>query len=108
MKTKISSYPSKVDVRSYFSDVNLMNAGMLKEHRTLMSAKRYQEASERLHESGIDYYSAELFNYLEDCVYKIGQILQHKASTPSRPIYTSDPGDVELYTIWISNTEIEE
>lgn len=108
MKTKVSQFPGKIDGRSYFSNVSLMNQGMLSEHHNLMSAKRYQEASSRLHESGIDYYSAELFNYLEDCVYKIGQILQHKVSTPSRPIYSPTPGDVELNSIWISNTEIEE
>lgn len=108
MKARESLFPKDVDSRSYFSDVSLMNRDVLSEHHTLISLRRYQEASQKLHDSGISYYSAELFNFLEDCLVKIGQILQHKTTTPTRPVYSQTyPEKRQENMIWISGMTID-
>ncbi len=107
MRVKHSVYPQENDGRSYFSNINIMNKKILSDHHTLMALKRYQEASEKLHESNVDYYSAELFNYLEECLYNLGARLKQKVLA-IRPLYTEEiPVGEKQDSIWISSVEIQ-
>ena len=107
MVKKSSVYPESIDEKSYFSDVSLMNKDMFNAHHSLMSIKHYQDASQKLHDSGIRYYSAELFNYLEECLNKLGEQVKKKPYTISRPVYSeNEPTKCVEGMIWISNVEL--
>ena len=107
MKAKVTKFPESIDSKSYFSNISLMNQNILNEHHTLMALKKYQEACQKLEESNVDFYSAELFNYLEECLYKIGNEIIKKGITPARPYYSSsEPTNLQENMIWITRGDV--
>ena len=104
-----SNYPQNMDKRSYFSDVSLDYNDILSKHHTEMLFKRYQDAAKTVHDSGISYYSAELFNYFEEVIYKIGSYLIEDKPRACRPFLQEDMPtgrDLYLHAIWLSSKDI--
>lgn len=108
-EVRLSAFPEGKDKRTYFSDVSLNHIDILNKQHTEMLFKKYKEAAQTVHQSGIPYYSAELFNFLEDAIYKIGLYLKTEMEHIYRPLFQEEMPSGEDWhknTIWISSEEI--
>ncbi len=103
MDKRLSTFPQRADKRTFFSDISLENETLLSQHHAASGMQKFREASQAAHNSKFNYYSAELFNFFEDAVRKIGLYLQERSDMSHRPVFSKEePEQLTDGMIWIS------
>lgn len=108
MHTTSTVFPSKIDPRQFFSDVQLQHAVIHDEYNELIKSTNYQGASQYLYrvvEQGnvnMDYNGAYLWNRFDKIIRAIEDYATTMDSTNARPIYSpTKPTSPQATTVWI-------
>lgn len=99
----ISNYPDKIDEMTFFQDNNIENIQIINHYNSLITQGKYSEASDYINQQdGIYGYFADLFNLIENRIYKLQKYLLQKPSK-SQPFTYYDgkaypPLDITLFS----------
>lgn len=100
MQNTSSHFPSEIDNRIFFQDVNLSQLDVKAEFEKLLNEKNYTQASSYIGNSNVNYYGAWLLNLLENRLVNIEDFLKDETK-PHLVDYDVQPTTEGMH--WISD-----
>ena len=100
MKNTTSKFPSMIDDRVFFEDINLTQLDIKNQYEQLLQQGKYTEASQLLNNSDVDFYGAWILNLLENRLLNIQTYLQDETK-PHLVDYNTQPTTNGAH--WISD-----
>ncbi len=96
-----SVFPNAIDDLIFFQDIRLINKDIFTTYQNLLSQEKYTESAEYLRASGIPHYGADLFNLMEDMIYRLQKYLLKE--NPKTVFFVGDEEEpaIENVTFWI-------
>lgn len=97
----ISIFPSGIDRRIYFSDINIDGVPIMDTYNQLISERKYTEANNFISQQNVvHHYSADLFNYIEAIIESTQEYISNLEKY--NPFHTSDAEpSIEVNEFWI-------
>ena len=103
MRDSTSIFPSGIDSRVFFSDMNLKTRELWNQYYNLISKNKYTQASDFLSNHNLDYYGAWFLNLLENRLVNIGTYLL-SLDKPELTVYqNTEPSDADEGIAWIGD-----
>lgn len=103
MRNTVTQFPSSVDDRIYFQDINLSQLNTKTNFETYLAASQYTDASNELNNANIDFFGASVLNLLENRLVAIENYLL-TLTKPSLTAYQStEPTNVGIGFTWIED-----
>lgn len=78
MRNTTSKYPTSIDDKIFFQDINLDQLSVMNQYRNYIANQQYTEASNLLNDSDLDFYGAWLMNLFENRLVAIETYLLNK------------------------------
>ena len=97
MKSIQTKFPSEIDSRIFFIDVDLSQVPIMKNYYTLINAGEYSRASELLNNSEVSFYGAWILNLLENRLCAIGNYVMGLEKNKLMTYSNSEPSNDEIY-----------
>ena len=101
MRNVASQFPSAVDDRIYFQDINLSQLNTKTNYESYLANGQYTDASAELNNANIDFFGASVLNLIENRLIAIENYLL----TLTKPDWTyygaSEPDNVPVGYSWI-------
>ncbi len=111
MHNTSSSFPGKIDTRTYFSDASLKEQDLLEAHHSLIKEGLLKEASQYLYDNieagnrDVSYNGAYIWNTFDNRVIAIEEyVASHSGNTKVRPTYSdSEPPYSQRFVgmVWV-------
>lgn len=103
MRDVVSQFPSDIDDRIYFQDINLSQLNTKTNFERFLAEQSYSEASDVLNNANIDFFGASVLNLLENRLVAIEEYIL----TLEKPVLTAyqstEPEDVDEGFTWIED-----
>ena len=101
-----TKFPSEIDDRIYFQEVDLNHLDAKKSFETYMDAQDYDTAVNSLKSSGVFYYGADVLNLFENRLVAIEEYLMDESEAPALTAFqTAEPmvtSSMSVGFTWIS------
>ncbi len=111
MHNTSSSFPGKIDTRTYFSDASLKEQDLLEAHHSLIKEGQFKEASQYLYDNieaadrNVSYDGAYLWNTMDNRVVAIeNYVVSSVSNTKVRPTYSdTEPAYSQRFVgmVWV-------
>ena len=97
-----TNFPNSVDDRIFYNDIDLDQLHILEQYKELLIASKYDEASDLLQQSDIDYFGSWLLNLFELRIRATQEYLLNNKEKPKLQIYSSiEPTGIREGIVWI-------
>lgn len=107
MKNVNTKFPSQIDDRIFFQDLNIDQTLIMKQYYTLLNSGSYTKSSELLNNSEVFFYGAWCLNLLENRLYAIGNYVMNLEGVDSVVNSELEPSTANLKNnfSWIGGNE---
>ena len=97
-----TNFPNKVDDRVFYNDIDLEHLHILGQYKDLLIASKYDEASDLLQQSNIDYFGSWLLNLFELRIRTTQEYLLNNKEKPKLQVYSpTEPTGIREGIVWI-------
>ena len=103
MKNANTKFPSQIDDRVFFQDINISQVPVMKQYYSLLNSGAYTKASELLNNSEVFFYGAWCLNLLENRLFAIGNYAMNLEDINLLTYAKTEPSESEVFEnmIWI-------
>lgn len=103
MRNIYSQFPSAIDDRIYFQDINLSQLNTKANYEAYKNAGDYTSASAELNNANIDFFGASVLNLLENRFVAIENYLLTLEKPQLTAYQSTEPTDVGVGFTWIED-----
>lgn len=94
-----STFPECVDSLIFYQDMDLRHKDVFVNYQNLLTQKKHEESALYIKASGIPYYGSDLFNLIENMIYKL-QTYLIQSCNENLFINSNNEPDVPNGTFW--------
>lgn len=103
MRDVYTQFPSAVDDRIYFQDINLSQLNTKTNYESYLDAREYSNASAELNDANIDFFGASVLNLLENRLVAIETYLLTLTKPQLTAYQSTEPDGVDVGFTWIED-----